>query len=73
MFDIDFLGEEIRQNGAVAVHTYSDNRQAVNIAIKALATVPLYAEGLLLGCGKELFHSLETLRSMASSSASYVT
>ncbi|CAE8622316.1 unnamed protein product, partial [Polarella glacialis] len=36
---------EVRRHGAVSVHCYSDNKDAVNVAMKALATVPRLTGG----------------------------
>merc|ERR1712008_439920 len=44
------VAKEVRKKGAVSVHAYSDNLKAVNIAVKALATVPKLTGGERVSC-----------------------
>lgn len=45
------IEKEVRQNDAVAVHCFSDIKDAVNVAMKALATVPrLASRGDAVSC-----------------------
>merc|ERR1712100_994617 len=44
------VAKEVRQKGLVAVHAFSDDKEAVNTALKALATVPKLTAGERVTC-----------------------
>lgn len=43
-------GSEVKSRGAVALHAFADDTAAVNLALKALASVPRVHGGLRLAC-----------------------
>lgn len=53
------IAKEVRSNGGVAVHTYSDNPAAINTVASALATVPLVTGGERVCCVPSFGHAGE--------------